>query len=224
MATIIKDLGVVTAYAYAVAGGYTGTEADFQALLGNVASDLAEIENLSVSVTTLPEGSSATASYSHGVLSLGIPRGDTGATGRGIVSITKTGTSGLVDTYTITYSSGDPTTFIVTNGEKGDTGETGATGNGIASITKTGTSGNVDTYTITMTNGQTATFTVTNGNVSSVAGKTGAVTLDAGDVSYSDSTTYSSGTVGNEVAQLKSGFNALGLSVVNGKLCQTYTA
>ena len=213
MATIVKDLGVVTAYAYAVAGGYTGTEADFQALLGSVASDLAEIENLSVSVTTLPEGSSATASYSQGVLSLGIPRGDTGATGRGIVSITKTSTSGLVDTYTITYSSGDPTTFTVTNGEKGDTGETGATGNGIASITKTGTSGNVDTYTITMTNGQTSTFTVTNSNVFSVAGKIGAVTLDAGDVAYSDSTTYSNGTVGDGLNQLKSAFTELDTDV-----------
>lgn len=87
MATIVKDLGAVTAYAYAVAGGYSGTEAEFEALLGNIAEDLSEIENLSVTVTTLPAGSSATASYSNGVLSLGIPKGDkgdkgdTGATG-----------------------------------------------------------------------------------------------------------------------------------------------
>ena len=51
-----------------------------------------------------------------------------------------------------------------------------------------------------------------------------AAVATAGDVTYSDESTYSSGTVGAEVAQLKSGFNALGLSVVNGKLCQTYTA
>lgn len=43
--------------------------------------------------------------------------GATGATGNGIVSITKTGTSGLVDTYTITYTNGQTTTFTVTNGE-----------------------------------------------------------------------------------------------------------
>lgn len=78
MSTIIKDLGVVTAYAYAVEGGYTGTEAEFVELLGNVATDLAEIENLTVTVSTLQPGSSATASYSNGVLALGIPRGDTG--------------------------------------------------------------------------------------------------------------------------------------------------
>ena len=81
MATVVKDLGAVTAYAYAVAGGYSGTEAEFEVLLGNIAEDLSEIENMSVTVTTLPAGSSATASYSNGVLSLGIPKGDTGATG-----------------------------------------------------------------------------------------------------------------------------------------------
>lgn len=39
-----------------------------------------------------------------------------------ILSIAKTSTSGLVDTYTITYSDGQPTTFTVKNGAKGDTG------------------------------------------------------------------------------------------------------
>lgn len=41
--------------------------------------------------------------------------GQTGATGNGISSIAKTGTSGNVDTYTITYTNGTPTTFEVTN-------------------------------------------------------------------------------------------------------------
>ena len=55
-------------------------------------------------------------------------------------------------------------------------------GNGISSmnIAKTGTSGNVDTYTITatLTSGDTESleFTVTNGSVTSVNGRTGAVT------------------------------------------------
>ncbi len=44
--------------------------------------------------------------------------GDTGATGNGISSITKTGTSGLVDTYTITYTNGNTSIYTVTNGEK----------------------------------------------------------------------------------------------------------
>ena len=43
--------------------------------------------------------------------------------GKGIVSISKTGTAGLVDTYTITYNDGTTGTFTVTNGAKGDTGD-----------------------------------------------------------------------------------------------------
>lgn len=77
--------------------------------------------------------------------------------GVGIASITKTGTSGLVDTYTITLDNGGSYDFTVTNGQKGDDGV------GIQSIEKTSTVGLVDTYTVTLTNGQTYNFTVTNG-------------------------------------------------------------
>lgn len=83
--------------------------------------------------------------------------GDTGATGVGISSITKTATVGLVDTYTITYTNSTTSTFDVTNGSEGDDGV------GIASITKTATAGLIDTYTITYTDGTTSTFNVTNG-------------------------------------------------------------
>lgn len=158
-----RNLGMVTAYAYAVAGGYTGTEAEFEELLGNIADDLSQIENLSVTVTTLTPGSSATASYSNGVLALGIPRGNTGATGNGISAIIKTGTSGLVDTYTVTYTNGQTMTYTVTNGAKGDTG------NGIASIALTSTSGAVKTYTVTFTDGSTFTFDVTDGEVTNAS-------------------------------------------------------
>lgn len=80
-----------------------------------------------------------------------------GADGRGIVSVVKTSTSGLVDTYTITYTDNTTSTFDVTNGAQG------AQGVGITSIAKTSTSGLVDTYTITLSNGSTSTFDVTNG-------------------------------------------------------------
>ena len=45
--------------------------------------------------------------------------GPEGPAGNGIVSITKTGTSGLVDTYTILFTNGQSTTFTVTNGQDG---------------------------------------------------------------------------------------------------------
>ena len=42
-----------------------------------------------------------------------------GAAGKGITNISKTGTSGLVDTYTITYTDNTTSTFTVTNGASG---------------------------------------------------------------------------------------------------------
>ena len=116
----------------------------------------------------------------------------TGVNGVGIVDIEKTGTQGIVDTYTITLSDGTKYTFTVTNGkgiariEKTDTvglvdtytitfddGSTSdftiTNGNGISRIEKTGTVGHVDTYTIYFTNGTTTTFTVTNGEGSTAS-------------------------------------------------------
>lgn len=78
-------------------------------------------------------------------------KGDTGATGNGIASISKTGTDGLVDTYTVTYTNGSSTTFNITNGK------------GISSISKTSTSGLIDTYTITYNDSTTSTYDVVNG-------------------------------------------------------------
>lgn len=86
-----------------------------------------------------------------------------GQEGQSIKEITKTGTSGLVDTYTITLTDGTTSTFEVENGT------------GISSISKTGTQSLEDTYTINYTDGSTSTFTVTNGtngsnaNLASVA-------------------------------------------------------
>lgn len=80
-------------------------------------------------------------------------KGNIGDTGNGISSIEKTSTSGLVDTYTITYTNGNTTTFDVSNG------------NGIDRIEKTATVGNKDTYTIYFTNGSTTTYEVSNGEV-----------------------------------------------------------
>lgn len=74
-----------------------------------------------------------------------------GTDGTEIANIEKTGTVGLVDTYTITLSDERKYTFTVTNGKS------------IVSIEKTDTEGLVDTYTITFNDGTTTTFTVTNG-------------------------------------------------------------
>lgn len=101
-----------------------------------------------------------------------------GSDGSGIASIEKTGTSGIVDTYTITYDNGNKTTFTVTNG------------NGIVSIAKTETSGLVDTYTITFQDETTTTFEVTNGKGILSIEKTATQGLvDTYTITYNDNTT-----------------------------------
>ncbi|MBR2343877.1 MAG: polysaccharide deacetylase family protein, partial [Clostridia bacterium] len=55
-------------------------------------------------------------------------KGKPGKDGNGIVSITKTATVGLVDTYTITFSDASTSTFTVTNGADGIQGIQGPAG------------------------------------------------------------------------------------------------
>ena len=51
------------------------------------------------------------------------PQGIQGVKGNGISAVEKTGSSGLVDTYTITYEDGSTSTFQITNGEDGVDGD-----------------------------------------------------------------------------------------------------
>ena len=55
-------------------------------------------------------------------------KGEDGQDGRSIVSIEKTNSEGLVDTYTITYSDETTSTFIVFNGQDGEQGIQGLPG------------------------------------------------------------------------------------------------
>lgn len=89
-------------------------------------------------------------------------KGDKGTDGRAITSVTKISTSGLVDTYKISFSDSTSTDFTITNGSS------------IKSIAKTGTSGLTDTYTVTLTDETTSTFDVKNGNgISSITLQSG---------------------------------------------------
>lgn len=69
----------------------------------------------------------------------------------GISNIVKTGTDGLVDTYTITLADTTTKTFTVTNG------------NGLTKFEKLSTVGLVDTYQFTRSDGTYFTFAVSNG-------------------------------------------------------------
>ena len=69
----------------------------------------------------------------------------------GISNIAKSGTDGLVDTYTITLADTTTKTFTVTNG------------NGLTAFEKLSTVGLVDTYRFTRSDGTYFTFAVSNG-------------------------------------------------------------
>ena len=92
--------------------------------------------------------------------------GTPGPAGVGIQKIEKTGTEGLVDTYTITYTNGQTSTYTVTNGatgEKGDTGDTGPQGETGAQGPKgdTGATPNIQIGTVqTLEPGQQATASI----------------------------------------------------------------
>lgn len=72
-------------------------------------------------ITMIAEGAQPyvtnTGTSTDPIFHLFLPRSPQGATGNGIANIAKTGTQGLVDTYTITMTDGTTYTFTVTNGQ-----------------------------------------------------------------------------------------------------------
>ena len=116
--------------------------------------------------------------------------GSTGATGNGIASIVKTGTVGLVDTYTVTMTSGATATFTVTNGLDG---VDGLDVDHIAQTSGTGAAGTVDVYTAWGDVAETVslgTFNVYNGQDG-----TGAIN----DTTITTTTLWSSKKINDEI-------------------------
>lgn len=90
-------------------------------------SDSVSITNASINssgylIITLSDNTTINAGLVQGSGSGG---GGTGPAGVGIQSIAKTSTNGLVDTYTITLTDGNTSTFTVTNGATGPMGPQG---------------------------------------------------------------------------------------------------
>jgi len=89
------------------------------------------------------------------------PTGEKGDTGNGISSLVETSTSGLIHTYTITYTNGQITEFQVIDGEQGDIGPTGIVGptgsiGPTGNTGATGATGNITyaTFEVSLTTGQ----------------------------------------------------------------------
>jgi hypothetical protein len=128
-----------------------------------------------------------------------------GEKGSNIATITKTNTSGLVDTYTVTLTDGSTTTFEVTNGKT------------ILSVVKTGTSGLVDTYTITYNDNTTSTFTVTNGRGIERIDKTWTSGLvDTYTITYNDGTTSTFDVTNGNAESLQDAIKASSCAIKAG--------
>jgi len=184
--------GIVTAYGAAVRGGYQGTYEDFCAALGGLTKVLEDFEGFQVEVTTLEPGEPATADYSDGVLTLGIPAGETG---NGIQDAV------LNDDYTLTLT--------WTNGESDTVGPIrGATGQ-----TPDFEIGTVQT----LQPNQPATATITGTpenpvlNLGIPKGESGGG--DAGDITFDPEEDYDEGTVGAELSSQKNAISQLDASI-----------
>lgn len=78
--------------------------------------DVDQLNSISIGTVTsgnIPEVT-ITKDGTNSILNFVLPKG------KGILNISKTNTSGLVDTYTITYDDGSTSTFTVTNGRDGE--------------------------------------------------------------------------------------------------------
>lgn len=85
-----------------------------------------------------------------------------GQEGQSIKAIEKTSTSGLSDTYTITLTDGTTSTFVVTNGAKGDKGDSIPSGGTTGQFLKKKSNSDYDYVW--------ATFeTITNAEIDSIA-------------------------------------------------------
>ena len=102
------------------------TPSQFEQFVDIVKADVAEVTGMSAEAVTLPAGSNATAAYSDGMLSFGIPKGDKGETG----PIGPQGEQGETGPKGDTGPQGErgPQGIQGIQGPKGDKGDTGATG------------------------------------------------------------------------------------------------
>ena len=116
--------GLTVRGAYDAASTYQKTDTATDAVQYN--GSLWGYINATAGSGNAPPESAATVSNDYWTLL--VAKGETGSDGRGIASIEKTGTSGNVDTYTITYTDETTSTFTVTNGTNGTDGQDGSDG------------------------------------------------------------------------------------------------
>lgn len=163
--------------------------------------------------------------------SQGVLKGADGANGNGIVSITKTATVGLVDTYTIAYDDGTTTTYDVTNGQNGSKWYKGTAISGTGTSI-TGFPGVINDFYLNSSTGYVYTCTKTGGSllpdaaewdyVMALTGGGGSTVTVIDNLTSSSSTDALSANQGRVLKGLVDG-NTTDISTINGLIPSTAT-
>lgn len=163
--------------------------------------------------------------------SQGVLKGADGADGNGIVSITKTATIGLVDTYTIAYDDGTTTTYDVTNGQNGSKWYKGTAISGTGTSI-TGFPGVLNDFYLNSSTGYVYTCTKTGGSllpdaaewdyVMALTGGGGSTVTVIDNLTSSSSTDALSANQGRVLKGLVDG-NTTDISTINGLIPSTAT-
>ena len=160
-------------------------------------------------------------------------QGIQGETGNGIASIRKTGTVGLVDTYTVTYTDGSTFTYNVTNGANGAGSVADVWQNGVSVLDGDTAKVTVPTKTSDLTNDSGYITTETDPTVSSWAKSPTKPTYTASEVGAAaashthDDRYYTEGEVDGLIADEYSASSTYAVGdycVYNGQFCRCTTA
>lgn len=143
--------------------------------------------------------------------SQGVLKGADGDDGNGIVSIAKTSTVGLVDTYTITYDDGNTTTYDVTNGQNGSKWYKGTAISGTGTSI-TGFPGVINDFYLNSSTGYVYTCTKTGGSL----------LPDAAEWDYVMALTGGGGSTVTVIDNLTSSSSTDALSANQGRVLKGY--
>ena len=124
-----KDLIDYIADAETVKQEASNAAKDALVAAGRAADAASEIENMTANGVTLAPGEPATANYNAGVLTIGVPKGDTGTAATVTVGAVTTGEPGTDAAVTNAGTSAAAVlNFVIPRGDKGDPGATGEAG------------------------------------------------------------------------------------------------
>ena len=82
----VYSAGIVTAYGAAVRSGYSGTFEQFSEAMAALPILVENLENMTVEVNVIAHDAQPSGTYTDGTLTLNIPQGERGETGKSVQS------------------------------------------------------------------------------------------------------------------------------------------